>query len=335
MIRLFSIGRTRAAGKPRLRTAVTAVGMAFAMLCCVPLEAWSQTCKPKRPRPPVVLKSMGACAFDSDTASFAGEPAQQALCLLRAYDKSRNLGPPREALPEALAARVGQASGLPDRETVSALLAELDLVWDYGAYLWRPVSRAHDNNPDAPPARYLVIHDTSGPNFGARPFPVDLDDNPRLNNLARFRCADGWERAHAIINRSGAMLLGHEFSVPWRATKFERATRFGTDLKGLFLHVELVQPRRRARLGGRRNDAEAPEPGFTAAQYDRLALLYVITSMRADRWLIPAFHGPIDAGIRGGHDDPQNFDLTVFAQSPERLINRLQQRQQPMASNVP
>ena len=50
---------------------------------------------------------------------------------------------------------------------------------------------------------------------------------------------------------------------------------------------------------GRRNDAQAPTPGFTAAQYDGLALLYVIASVRAGAWLVPAFHAPIDADIRG------------------------------------
>ena len=152
-----------------------------------------------------------------------------------------------------------------------------------------------------------MIHDTSGPNYGGRPWPANLDDHPKINNLRRFWCSDGWVVAHVVINRRGAMLLGHDLAEPWRATKFERATAFGTALKGLFLHVELVQPRRRAPGRGRRNDAQAPTPGFSAAQYDRLALVYTVASVRAGAWLIPAFHAPIDAHIRGGHDDPQKF----------------------------
>ena len=58
-------------------------------------------------------------------------------------------------------------------------------------------------------------------------------------------------------------------------------------------------------------------------QYDRLELIYVIASVRSGRWLIPAFHVAIDFGIRGGHDDPQNFDIAAFAASIERLANRL------------
>ena len=33
-------------------------------------------------------------------------------------------------------------------------------------FMYLPVSRAHNNNLDSPMARYFVIHDTSGPNYG-------------------------------------------------------------------------------------------------------------------------------------------------------------------------
>ena len=65
----------------------------------------------------------------------------------------------------------------------------------------------------------------------------------------------------------------------------------------------------------RMNDFQAPVPGFTPAQYDALALVYVVASVRAGRWLIPAFHAVIDEGIRNKHDDPQNFELQAFADS--------------------
>ena len=51
-------------------------------------------------------------------------------------------------------------------------------------------------------------------------------------------------------------------------------------------------------------------------------------SVRSGRWLIPAFHVAIDAGIRGGHDDPQNFEIAAFAGSIERLTTRLTQSRQ-------
>ena len=284
--------------------------------------ALSNNCKPIHPRPLIILKDMGACRFDPQTLSFGGEPAEQARCLMRGMDASRNLGPALETLPPALANRVGRDSGLPAREALSAFLSKQNLEWDFAAHLWQPLSRARDDDPDAPMARYFVIHDTSGPSLGHRSFPSDLDVNPKINSLAGFKCNDGWGKAHVVVNRSGGMLLDHELSIPWRETKFERAVNFAGALKGLFLHVEMIQPRRSAgRWGG---DAQSPDPSFTTAQYDRLALLYVIASVRAGRWLVPAFHAAIDAHIRNGHDDPLNFDAQSFAGSLDGVVAALQ-----------
>jgi hypothetical protein len=84
----------------------------------------------------------------------------------------------------------------------------------------------------------------------------------------------------------------------------------------------MIQPRRGG-PGHRRSGIAAPDPGFTSAQYDRLALLYVVASVRAGEWLVPAFHAVLDGDIRGGHDDPQNFDLGAFAAALEEVIARL------------
>jgi hypothetical protein len=54
------------------------------------------------------------------------------------------------------------------------------------------------------------------------------------------------------------MLLVHDYWVPWRETKFKQAAKFGNALRGLFLHNEMVQPRRSALGHGRRNDAQTP-----------------------------------------------------------------------------
>jgi TonB family protein len=74
--------------------------------------------------------------------------------------------------------------------------------------------------------------------------------------------------------------------------------------------------RERTRTSQRR----ANDPAFTPAQYDRLALVYVIASVRAERWLVPAFHAAIDAQIPNGHDDPLNFDIDSFARSLDSLM---------------
>ena len=101
-------------------------------------------------------------------------------------------------------------------------------------------------------------------------------------------------------------------------------SNFGTALKGLFLHVELIQPRRALERGyGRRNDFLAPDPGFSPAQYDSLALVYMVASVRAGFWLIPAFHAVLDEGIRNKHDDPQNFELEAFARSLDAAGRRI------------
>ena len=266
---------------------------------------------------------MGPCNFNLEELRFAGSAEEQARCLLAPVYKIGKLGPPLEGLPAVLKDRVGRDMGLPAREALLALLREENLDNDFGGELARPVARARDNDPLSPLARYMVIHDTSSPNLRGRPWPKDIDQVSSINALSRYSCSNKIERAHVFINRTGAMLYPHDFAVPWRATKFEMAVQFGTQLKGLFLHVELIQPRRREPRRGWRNDFQAPEPGFTPAQYDRLALVYVVASVRAGAWLIPAFHAVIDEGIRDKHDDPQNFELEAFAGSLERLIQRL------------
>jgi hypothetical protein len=300
-----------------------AAALAAAALCVSVDSALSESCMPRHPLRTIVLKNMGDCDFNLDALEYRGTPVEQAMCLMRGLDGTRNLGPRLESLPEALATRIGRDTGLPPRETLSAFLSKQDLEWDFAAHLWQPVSHAEDNNPEAPQARYFVIHDTSGPNYGHRAFPDDTDTTAKFNDLKNYYCADGWGKAHIVVNRSGEMIVDHDFAIPWRETKFERAVDFVGTLKGLFLHVELIQPRRAAPGYGRYNDAQAPTPGFTTAQYDRLALLYTIASVRAGHWLVPAFHAAIDADIRDGHDDPRGFDIDSLANSLTLLIEKL------------
>lgn len=308
-----------------LHHGLLATGLAAAMLLGSVQAGLSTQCKPSHFRAPFFIKSMGACAFDPETLSYAGTPVEQAMCLMRGMDATRNLGPPLQSLPPGLSSRIGQTTGLPTREALAGYLSKQNLETDFAAYLWRPVSRAYDNDPGAPMARYFVIHDTSGPNFGHRAFPADIDTDAHYENLADYACSDGWGRAHVFVNRTGEMLLAHDYSIPWRETKFEQAAEFGGALQGLFLHNELVQPRKSAPGRGRRNDAQTPDPAFTATQYDRLALLYTIAGVRRGKWLIPAFHAAIDAEIPNGHDDPLNFDIDSFANSLDRLAEKLGQ----------
>jgi len=209
----------RRRSRSRLQAAVVAV-MALSLSAQV---TWSAQCKPHHFRAPYFIKTMGRCSFDQATMSFHGDGVEQARCLMRGMDETRNLGPQMAMMPAPLADRVGNEAGLPTREALSTYLSKLDLEWDFAQYLWLPISRANDNDPAAPMARYFVIHDTGGPNFGHRAFPEEVDNGySKINTLNKFRCSDGWGKAHVVINRSGDMLLNHELEIPWRETKFEQ-----------------------------------------------------------------------------------------------------------------
>jgi hypothetical protein len=277
-------------------------------------------------RAPITVSHNGHCKFDFETLSYAGTPAEQAACLLTPVKRGGFLDQKRASMPPFFVSHVGQALELPDKAGLAALLHERALS-DIAASLDRPVSRGNDNDPKARPASYFVIHDTSTPNFGELPWPVGIDTDPKINNLKRYHCDNDIERAHVFINRLGAALFSHDFSVPWRATKFETAANFELKLRGLYLHIELIQPRRRAPEFRGRNDYEAPDPGFSAAQYETLALVYAAASVRAGFWMIPAFHSVIDEKIANKHDDPQNFRLEDFAAALDHVRVRLKQKQ--------
>lgn len=309
------------------RRACLSAAIAVALLAGWSIDAFAAGPCRFAKRPPIVLKDIGGfCKFDHGTQTFTGTPAEQARCLLNPVEPVGRLGLPLETLPGAIEKRVGGDTDLPSHEDLAALLRERGAAEDLINNLAQPVSHAHDNDPLARSATYIVFHDTSTPNYRTQPWPLSIDDDPNINNLARYECSNDIERAHVFINRSGAIFAAHDFSVPWRATKFESAKNFGSALKGLFLHIELIQPRRALRSYGRRNDFLAPDPGFSQAQYDSLAMIYTVASRRAGFWLIPAFHSVLDEGIRNKHDDPQNFRLDAFARSLDNLVGELQTR---------
>jgi hypothetical protein len=215
-----------------------------------------------------------------------------------------------------LASRIGLSAKL-SPEGLALALSAAGVVMDPSGAL----SRAYDGDLFAPTARYFVIHDTSQPFYRNRPFPADLDGDPEVENIQRYMGPDAV--AHFFVSRSGRVLVGHDPSVAWRATKLESRV-IGLPAKGLFIHVETVEPRRSDERAFSGNDFIAPDPGFTAVQYDRLALLYAAMSARAGVWLIPAFHADIDEGLPAAHDDPQNVSLEAFAQALAALCLRIE-----------
>lgn len=260
--------------------------------------------------------TFGHCAFATSTLSFRGSDKEQAKCLLTKVNKWGRLAATPAKLPETLDRLIGTTNVVSPAKMKAYLGRSQIAVGNMDA----PVSRAYSGARRAPSARYFVIHDTSSPWFGDRSFPTDLNTNPRVNNLKVYERADAV--AHFFVDRRGRSMMGHDFSIPWRATKLENKV-IGTPAKGLFLHIENVQPRRRDASGGPMNDAIAPQPGLTPAQYDTLAHLYVAASSRAGRWLIPAFHAVIDHGISDAHDDPQNFDLAAFDAAVRKVIDNV------------
>jgi hypothetical protein len=259
-----------------------------------------------------VLASSAAespCPFDETKSEFAGTPLEQAKCLLRPVSEYGHLGQPLAILPAPLESLIGQ----PFKLDKAVLQRYLDIRKIDESSIGGAITNVLR-------AKYFVIHDTSTPNYHDQPFPDNINDSDwRLNDLSRWRSN---AVAHFFVNRLGQSIAGHPLTTPWRATKFE-TKELKEKSRGLFVHTELIQPRHADPHGRPGNDGIAPIPGFTEAQLDRLALLYVVASAEHGQWMVPAFHATLDAGIPDAHDDPQNFDLDLWAKRLGVLLNSL------------
>jgi len=264
------------------------------------------------------------CKYDEKTLQFIGTPVEQARCLLRPNLIGGVLANELSKLPKPFEKLIGQLTVLRNvkvRNYLNKHHIQDDAV---GGSLDLPLSGGTLPNGDKFPALYFIIHDTSSPYLKDAPFPenFDTDTGWKGNDLSI------WLKrpvAHIFVNRLGESTTTTPFAETVRSgwgTKFSRDYH-KADGKGLQLHIELVQPRRRDPAGGPENDLIAPKPGFTDKQYERLALLYICASVRRGSWMIPAYHSAIDAGIKDAHDDPQNFELKKFADALEKLLKQL------------
>jgi hypothetical protein len=258
------------------------------------------------------------CAWDPSNVRYQGSALKQAKCLLRTVGKGGAIADADIRLPAGLSARIGRPTSISKSAFRRYLAAHGIEETRLGGGLDEPLS-ATESEP-AHPALYFVIHDTSNIQCTRDEFPDDSDASTAPWNQAAL-----WEssaQAHLFLTRDGAAYSPQRrtFSVPWRATKHEMSIGIGT--RGRFLHIENVQLRRpeladSAPLtnanGHCANDRIAQSPGFTSAQMNLLGLTYIAASIRAGRWLIPAYHAVIDAPYPGGHDDPQNFDLRLWS----------------------
>lgn len=247
--------------------------------------------------------------------AYAGTPVEQARCLLRFVQPGGSLAVATR-LPGPLERMIGKPVDLGQAAFAAYLKGIGVAAADIGGPLDQPLARTEGGHP----AAYFVIHDTSTPNYGTAPIPAEIDSPTWA--FADLRSWHGPNAvAHMFIARDGHSLTGHDYAEPWRATKAESCVLQSAG-RGLFLHHELVEPRRSDPLKPPGNDALAPAPplqAITDAQLDRLALAYVAASLRGGHWLIPAFHATIDEGLADAHDDPQGFRLADWARSIARV----------------
>ena len=248
----------------------------------------------------------------ADRCDLTAAPATQAKCLLRPVRKFANLGAALTELPPPLNTLIGQSTQpTVTLDQLKAFLAakaisDADLGGSLSASLSTP--------------NYFVIHDTSDFLGNLTEFPANINDASWAPNTLTRRVTR--PVAHIYINRMGqsATAVVFESSTPPSGTKFGLCN---PNQKTAFLHIENIQPRIRDRSMRFDNDAIAPTPGFTDAQLERLALIYIVASARSGKWLIPSFHSPIDLGFRDRHDDPQNFDLAAWAAKLSGLIEQI------------
>ncbi|HEY0147802.1 MAG TPA: hypothetical protein VGB70_02235 [Allosphingosinicella sp.] len=243
----------------------------------------------------------GTCKFDSNTLRFAGSVADTAGCLLRRV-KEQGAGAEAQPVPRWLLERIGRPVPFTANQIQSYLAREgiaVDQLTDRLAI------------GDKPAIRYFVIHDTSSPEIKSTgtTFPANINEAGWSGNrLGGW--ADVARKVNLIISRDGRSRRLVEWGArrPEPATKLEQTNKVPA-ARPVFVHVENIQPRIKP---PNKWAWRAPTPGFGPAQERRLALAYIVASMRAGRWLIPAYHFNIDEGVGESHDDPQHADLAAW-----------------------
>ncbi len=265
------------------------------------------------------------CEFDVQTLQFVGKPIKQARCLLRPNKIGGNLGEQLKTLPKPFEKLIGEKVKVKTENLRKFLQKNKINENEIGGSLDENLSTATLPNGEKIQALYFIIHDTSSPYLKDAPFPSDFNTNENWNG----NDLSVWLKqpvAHIFVNRLGASITTTAFSESVKkgwGTKFARDF-LKADAKGLQIHIELIQPRRRDITNlNPENDLFAPFPGFTDGQYERLAVLYLAASIRRGTWLIPAYHSAIDAGIKDAHDDPQNFLLEKFSEALKKLLKNV------------
>ena len=271
--------------------------------------------------------SAGSCGFNVARRRFAGSARTQAACLTRHVGQGGTIG--AAELPPFLGRIVG-APSVPRLPRLARFLIAhgIDPEHELGGAMAPGLAAA-----------YFVIHDTSSPNcsqqdargcaaWGEPPLVRDTAQWPENASFGGYLANPASLKAHVITNRTGGSLTTHDLAEHVSHVRFDFCFDAAAK-RNLFVGVENIQPRvgRPARPGPGEpvNDLIAPLPGFTSAQYERLALIYIAASARHGRWLIPAYHAVLDPlyDPPTAHDDPQNFDLAAFSAAVERLLTTI------------
>lgn len=256
------------------------------------------------------------CAFDVVHTRYVGSTVEQARCLLRSVGRFANKLGDIQPLSNSLETRLSMQSIDFTKDQLSRYLQTHGISTnDIGGTLDEPLN---------PNTRYLIIHDTSSPNYGPNDFPDDINIATWSGNMLESVKPN----AHIYVNRVGESTTKVNLAMHQHTTKFELQDR--KRRRNLFVGIELIQPRRAFPIGSEKlNDALAPDPGFTRPQLQRLALIYLAASSRSGRYLIPAFHAVVDMNIPNGHDDPQNFDLQAWSGVIDQLVEDVQKQSTP------
>jgi hypothetical protein len=260
---------------------------------------------------PASAATYGPCRFGSASLTFAGSVNDTAACLLRRV-RERGSGADAQPVPQWLTAHMARPIEVSADQVRRYLSAHQIAAGDLTSTIVAG---------DTPRRRYFVIHDTSSPELrGATAFPADINETAYNEHAL-----DGWVdtalQVNLITSRDGRSRLLRDWSRarPSPATKIEMTRRVPA-AREVFVHVENIQPRINP---DRSFFWQAPVPGLGPDQEQRLALAYVIASLRAGRWLIPAYHFNIDEGLADGHDDPQHMDLASWAGRIDAIVTEM------------
>jgi len=268
----------------------------------------------------------GFCKFNSEKRAFDGIPSVQAACLTRMVKQGGHIG--GETITAFLRNLI-DSSAPPKIDVLEEYLEKLGIEQsEVGGAIPKPIT-----------ANYFIIHDTSSPNCSVK--GVSASKCPTLGEFPPNRDEAGWSVnknfdghpqkapnrvAHVFNSRVGESITEADFALHLPTTKFETCVDKSAKI-GLFIGIENIQPRISVPpippKGKKVNDLDAPTPGFTSKQYDRLALLYLVASVRRDKWLVPAFHAIVDNQYADGHDDPQHFDMSAFSSALEKHVDAL------------